>query len=181
MTTSNRLSKEALAWAGRYAVALELSRRGVVSKIKTAQKRTVILVERQAGAVTIQVNSKQGTEWPGVHGLSGPSGVLVLVDFEGKSKTERPDCYIIYFPEWKTLLRQECKKWQAKYPDMYIDENWTLIYPTLLRDNSSTVASVSSRDWSISTKISGRQSPLTEVLEMGAQFFGNDDNYERWT
>ncbi|MCK4443309.1 MAG: hypothetical protein KAW09_02115, partial [Thermoplasmata archaeon] len=52
--------------------------------------------------------------WPGCKGIYGEGVLLVLVDFQGKELTERPDFYVLDSGEWKnfinTKLRPEIEK-----------------------------------------------------------------------
>lgn len=101
------ISKECLSLAAEYAVASELCRRGVYAQLTLGnRKRTDLLVDSDAGLMfRIQVKAKQGREWPGVCGVYGDAIVLVLVDYEKKILSDRPDFYILRPKDWAAVMK----------------------------------------------------------------------------
>jgi len=99
--------------AGEYAVASEFCRRNSYAQITLGNlKRTDILVfdpdtEQQ---LRVEVKSKQGREWPSVKGISDERSLLVFVDFQEKSKSERPDFYVLNSNDWRTVMKRYIKK-----------------------------------------------------------------------
>ena len=100
------ISKECLSLAAEYAVASELCRRGIYAQLTLGnRKRTDLLVDSDSGVMLrVQVKAKQGREWPGVRGIHGGGMVLVLVDYEKKALSDRPDFYILRPKDWVTLI-----------------------------------------------------------------------------
>ena len=120
------VSKECVGLAAEYAVASELCRRGVYAQLTLGnRKRTDILVDADAGTMfRIQVKSKQGREWPGVRGVFGESIALVLVDYEKKTLSERPDFYILLPKDWAAVLKNTVvKDGHVESGKVRIDEN----------------------------------------------------------
>ena len=94
--------------AGEYAVASEVCRRNFYAQITLGHlKRTDILVynpERDE-TVFLEVKAKQGREWPGIKGVVGDKRLIVLVDFQNKKRSERPDFYILDAKDWQDFLK----------------------------------------------------------------------------
>jgi hypothetical protein len=121
------LPKELLGLAGEYAVASELCRHEVYAQLTLGNhKQTDILVETQNHMLRISVKAKQGKEWPSVGGLYRNEDFLVLVDFQGRPYSHRPDFYILNLADWKDLVQAESQRHQGatvdelnriKYPD----------------------------------------------------------------
>lgn len=116
------ISKEHLALASEFAVASELCRRGIYAQLTLGcHKRTDLLVEADNRMIRVQVKGKQGSHWPGVRGLSGQDSLLVLVDYKGKTETQRPDFYVLTVDDWKAILERELAR-KAKEGAVRIDE-----------------------------------------------------------
>ncbi|MHB8084406.1 MAG: hypothetical protein ACYDHZ_01080 [Dehalococcoidia bacterium] len=101
------IGKENLGLAAEFAVASELCRRNIYAQLTMGRhKRTDILIEGESRMLSIQVKGKQVGEWPGIKGIFGES-ILIFVDYQGKTETERPDFYILTVEDWKALLDRE--------------------------------------------------------------------------
>jgi hypothetical protein len=103
-----KLKRENLNMAGEYAVASEICRRNFYAQITLGRlKRTDILVYNPdtEKEVRIEVKAKQGMEWPGIKGINDKQALLILVDFENKKDTERPDFYILNAKDWQDFLK----------------------------------------------------------------------------
>ena len=121
------LPKELLGLAGEYAVASELCRHPVYAQLTLGNhKQTDILVETGNHMLRISVKAKQNREWPSVGGLHRNDDFLVLVDFQGKPLTSRPDFFILNLADWKELVQEEGQRHQGatvdelnriRYPD----------------------------------------------------------------
>src|SRR5438876_5198991 len=100
------IARDTLGLAGEFAAASELCRRGVYAQLTLGnRKRTDLLVDADAGTMLrIQVKAKQGREWPGVRGIYGESIALVLVDYERRNPSERPDFYVLFPKDWAAVL-----------------------------------------------------------------------------
>lgn len=91
-----RIAKEALSLAGEFAVASDSCRRGIYAQLTLGnRKRADLLVDSDKRMIRVQVKAKQGREWPGVRGIYGKGIVLILVDYQNKTHTQRPDFYIL--------------------------------------------------------------------------------------
>jgi hypothetical protein len=102
------LKKENLSMAGKYAVASEICRRNFYAKIRLGRlKRMDILAYNPYSKkeVRIEVHAKQEMEWPGIRGIKDKQALLILVDFENKKDTERPDFYILNAKDWQDFLK----------------------------------------------------------------------------
>ena len=100
-----RMTKEHVSLAGEYAVAAELCRRGVYAQLTLGHhKRTDLLVEAGTTMLAISVKAKQRNDWPHVAQVLRPDEYLVLVDFQHKEDTERPDFYVLNSDDWDKLL-----------------------------------------------------------------------------
>lgn len=60
-------------------------------------------MNRRARLVSISVKSKQRRVWFNCKGVSGDR-ILILVDFQGKELTERPDFYILTAKDWTEVV-----------------------------------------------------------------------------
>ena|SRR5438445_5338663 len=102
------IAKETIGLAGEYAVASELCRRGVYAQLTLGnRKRTDLLVESDRQLLRVQVKAKQGREWPSIRGIHGNDIVLVFVDYQHKSLTDRPDFYILNADDWKLAVKRD--------------------------------------------------------------------------
>ena len=102
------IAKDILGLAAEFAVASELCRRNIYAQLTLGlRKRTDLLIETERGMLRIQVKGKQAREWPGVKGIYGEDIILVFVDFERKTESDRPDFYILTVEDWKRLLEKE--------------------------------------------------------------------------
>lgn len=128
--TDPSLSKETLGLAAEFAVASELCRRGIYAQLTLGnRKRTDLLVDSEDGQMLhVQVKAKQKREWPALKGISDPSFVLVLVDYEKKQLFERPDFYVLTSADWAkvaTLARNTLiKTGKVASADISLDENF---------------------------------------------------------
>ena len=119
---SNKIPKEILGLAGEYAVASEICRLGFYAQITYGRWKNidVLAVNPDTGkTVLIEVKAKQGREWPAIRGVKGPSRLLILVDYYGKSFGERPDFYVLDASDWKEYL-EAIKDEVAEIRDNYI-------------------------------------------------------------
>ena len=119
------IPKETLGLAGEFAVASELCRRGIYAQLTLGnRKRTDLLVETEDSMLRVQVKSKQKRGWPGVRGVSGADIILVLVDFENKEPTARPDFYLMNPKDWaKVINARLVKPGLVKRKQVSIDPN----------------------------------------------------------
>lgn len=102
-----RIPKDTLSLAGEFAVASELCKRGIYAQLTLGnRKRTDLLVETEKSMLRIQVKSKQIHEWPGVKGIFGDDIILVLVDFEKKPLSTRPDFYVLTSLGWREIIKK---------------------------------------------------------------------------
>jgi hypothetical protein len=77
------------------------------------QRPSDLFVTTNSGnEVLIAVRSQQKGEWPPVKNILGKDRrvqqsckYIVLVDFEGKSLNDRPDCYVLTIDEWRAVVR----------------------------------------------------------------------------
>ena len=101
------IEKEYLGLAAEYAVASQLCRNDMYAQLTLGtRKQTDLLIQTGTGVLLrIQVKAKQGKVWPNCKGIWGEDMVLVLVDFEGKQDTERPDFYVLTSGDWVTLVK----------------------------------------------------------------------------
>ena len=110
MTT--KVEKSLLGIAGEYAVASELCRRGVYAQLTLGNRKKVdLLVDGTKQIARVEVKTKQGSQWPGVKGVSPKGGLrfLVLVDLQGKGPDEGPEFYVINQREWRPFLDRKLK------------------------------------------------------------------------
>ena len=122
----HKLTRECLGLAGEYAVASELCRRHMYAQLTLGNhKETDILLETERRMLRIQVKAKQSREWPSISGLHRSDDFLVLVDFEGKGDTDRPDFYVLGLEGWKALVHAE----QQRQPSIAVDDQWRVTWP----------------------------------------------------
>jgi hypothetical protein len=99
------IARDTLGLAGEFAAASELCRRGVYAQLTLGnRKRTDLLIESDRCMIRVQVKAKQGRVWPASKGVHGKDIVLVLVDYEKKADTDRPDFYILTPEDWGTVV-----------------------------------------------------------------------------
>lgn len=122
------IPKDTLGLAAEFAVASELCRRGIYAQLTLGnRKRTDLLVDVENGQMfRLQVKAKQKQAWPGVKGVSGPSIVLVLVDYEKKELVERPDFYVLTPSDWKAFINVQLVK-PGKVKDGKVSLNEDLV------------------------------------------------------
>ena len=107
-----KIDRDKLSVAAEFAVASELGRRNIYAQPTYGdQKRTDLLIFGTAGTpLLIEVKGKQSRQWPNCLGIPNSRWILVLVDFAGKSETERPDFYILTAQDWLDFVRAEIKR-----------------------------------------------------------------------
>jgi hypothetical protein len=120
-----KIDKHTLSLAAEFAVASELCRRNIYAQLTLGlHKKTDLLIETDNNMLRIQVKAKQGREWPGVKGTNKYDLILVLVDYQDKQDTERPDFYILTASDWKKfileLLDENIKAKSVKISDEYV-------------------------------------------------------------
>jgi hypothetical protein len=121
-----KLTKELLGLAGEYAVASELCRRGLYAQLTLGHhKQTDVLVETEQRVLRLSIKAKQVNEWPSVSGLYRPDDFLVLVDFEGKAVTDRPDFYVLGLEDWLQMVAEERKR----EPRILVDDENRITWP----------------------------------------------------
>ncbi|MCK4302849.1 MAG: hypothetical protein KAY24_01270 [Candidatus Eisenbacteria sp.] len=122
----SKVSKQSLGLAGEYAVASELCRRGCYAQLTLGHHKSAdILIETEKRMVRVQVKAKQGTQWPGVHGISRSTDFLVLVDYQSKEVGEIPDFYVLGMRQWKRILQME----RIRKPGVVITRTYRVVYP----------------------------------------------------
>jgi putative zinc finger/helix-turn-helix YgiT family protein len=105
------IPRDTLGFGGELAVASELCRRGIAPHWMLGRcKRADLRVETDRRMLRVQVNTKQGKEWPSVRGIHGPDSVLVLVDYQDKGDLERPDFYVLLAADWDQVLTKELRE-----------------------------------------------------------------------
>jgi hypothetical protein len=118
--------------AGEYAVASEICRRNYFAQITLGRwKRTDILVynPKTEKELRIEVKTKQGVEWPGQKGIASEGALLVFVDFQNKSETERPDFYILTSDDWKQFIDRYIRSDPKLVSKLdYIDDNYCPVW-----------------------------------------------------
>ena len=93
--------------AGEYAVASEICRHDFYAQITMGHlKKTDILVYNPENRkeAKIEVKAKQDKTWAFVAGISGKDSLLLLVDFQNKLPSERPDFYVLSDRDWQKYL-----------------------------------------------------------------------------
>lgn len=123
------ISKELLSLAGEYAVASELCRMGMYAQLTFGhQKKTDILVLNPENnkMITIEVKSKQQSDFPNCQGIKGKNAFLVLVDFKNKKPEDMPDFYILSEKDWLDFVNAEIEKHPDK--DIRIENNCPVWY-----------------------------------------------------
>lgn len=118
--------------AAEFAVASELGRRNVYAQPTFGHlKRTDLLIIGENGRLLrIEVKGKQGDQWPNCKGIPNDQSILVLVDFQGKSDTQRPDFYILTFSDWKALMDLCVAEVKRKNPNqaITIDKDYVIVW-----------------------------------------------------
>lgn len=123
-----KVSRRMLSLAAEYAVASELCRRGIYAQLTLGnQKKTDILVFSEAGEVArLEVEAKQGSDWPNCRGISGPNVFLVFVDYQHRELGRYPDFFILSVKDWRKVLEKRVAEIKARNPKKRIgitDEN----------------------------------------------------------
>jgi hypothetical protein len=99
------ISKDTLGLAGEFAAASELCHRGIYAQLTLGnRKRTDLLVECDLRMIRVQGKAKQNKVWPASKGVYGSDIILVLVDYQHKAATERPDFYILTPADWVQIV-----------------------------------------------------------------------------
>jgi len=130
-----KIDKGLLGIAAEFAVASELGRRNVYAQPTFGHlKRTDLLIMGEnGGLLRIEVKGKQGDQWPNCKGIPNEQSILVLVDFEKKEDTQRPDFYILSVLDWKRLTERKIREGKEKNPggwrDAFINEENALVFP----------------------------------------------------
>jgi hypothetical protein len=100
--------------AAEFAVASELGRRDIYAQPTFGHlKRTDLLVfgdDADRRPIRIEVKGKQSKQWPNCRGIADSHSILVLVDFQGKKDTERPDFYVLTADDWLAFVKREIRK-----------------------------------------------------------------------
>lgn len=106
------IDKSILGVAGEFAIAAELCRQNVYAQLTLGhQKRTDLLVAGDDGQLRrVDVEAKQGRVWPNCRGICPGDSVLVFVDVEGRTDTERPVFYILTAQEWRQTASEAVKR-----------------------------------------------------------------------
>ena len=104
-----KTDSEMVGIAAEFAVASELARRNICAQPTFGhRKRTDLLVfGKNERPIRIEAKGKQSKQWPNCKGIGDRNSVLVLVDFAGKSETERPDFYILTADDWLAFVKKE--------------------------------------------------------------------------
>jgi len=123
-----KIERQNLGLAAEFATASELCRRNLYAQLTLGlRKRTDLLIDTDEGMLRIQVKAKQGPTWPNCRGVYGDA-ILVLVDYQNKEETERPDFYILTADDWKKLI-EEVHSDKIKTGEVIIDDKNVLIWP----------------------------------------------------
>ncbi len=132
------IDKKMVGIAAEFAVASELGRRNVYAQPTFGHlKRTDLLIIGENGRLLrIEVKGKQGYQWPNCKGIPNDQSILVLVDFQGKSDTQRPDFYILTFSDWKALMALCIAEVKRKAPNQVIEIDTDYVPVWLLKVNS---------------------------------------------
>jgi len=105
---------EMVSVAAEFAVASELGRRNIYAQPTFGHlKRTDLLVfgkKKDTRPIRIEAKGKQSKQWPNCKGIADRNSILVLVDFEGKADTDRPDFYILTADDWLEFVKAEIRK-----------------------------------------------------------------------
>jgi len=119
-----KIKKSLLGLAGEYSVAAELARRDIYAQLTLGnQKKTDLLIFSQTtdNLLKIEVKCKQIYEWQ-CKGINNPNTILIFVDFEKKSLTEKPSFYILNFEDWKALVLKKIDEGdKIKYPNRFTE------------------------------------------------------------
>ena len=94
---------------GINAVVNEIHRRGFYTHIASGRPKYADILAynpETTKKVRIVVKAKQGGEWPGVRGINNDQTLLILVDYEDKDNTEKPDFYILDANDWQDYLKK---------------------------------------------------------------------------
>ncbi len=103
------MNKEMVGIAAEFAVASELARHNIYAQPTFGHlKRTDLLAfsgEADRRPIRIEAKGKQSKTWPCCKGIGDQHSILVLVDFAGKTASDRPDFYILTADDWLDLVR----------------------------------------------------------------------------
>jgi hypothetical protein len=104
-----KIDSDVLSIAAEFGVASELGRRNIYAQPTFGhRKRTDLLVFGRSGKVVrLEVKGKQDKQWPSCTGIPDENTVLVLVDFQGKKESERPDFYVLTLKDWRGFVKRE--------------------------------------------------------------------------
>lgn len=107
-----RIDKDVLGVAAEFAVASELGRRNIYAQPTFGhRKRTDLLIFGRNGRVLrLEVKGKQDKQWPRCMGIPDANTMLVLVDFQGKKESDRPDFYVLSVTDWRRFVNREIKR-----------------------------------------------------------------------
>ena len=113
------IDRHTLSLAAEYAVASELCRRGIYTQLTLGNlKRTDLLALTETGnVVRVEVKAKQGNTWPGCKGIYGKHSVIVFVDLQNKTVSERLDFYVLNSNEWRNLLLKKKRYYEKTHPN----------------------------------------------------------------
>jgi hypothetical protein len=130
-----KIDKGLVGIAAEFAVASELGRRNVYAQPTFGHlKRTDLLIMGEKGKLLrIEVKGKQGDQWPNCKGIPNEQSILVLVDFEKKEDTQRPDFYILTVLDWIELTERKLREGKEMNPDgwrnAHMNEENALVFP----------------------------------------------------
>jgi hypothetical protein len=127
------IDKHVIGIAGEFAVATELCRRNIHAQLTLGnRKRIDLLTLSHAGSfLKIEVKAKQGSQWPGVKGVSVADAFLVFVDFAGKGPTDRPDFYVLSPNDWRAFATRHIEEYLKKHPGRtaHLDKENCPVFP----------------------------------------------------
>lgn len=108
------MQKEMVGVAAEFAVASELARHDIYAQPTFGHlKRTDLLVFSSASdrrPIRIEAKGKQSSQWPNCKGIADAHSILILVDFQGKRETTRPDFYILTVEDWLSFVKREIRR-----------------------------------------------------------------------
>lgn len=164
-----KIEKSILGIAGEFAVATELCRRNIYAQLTLGNlKRVDLLTLSNTGRfLKIEVKTKQGPSWPSVKGLSRQDAFLVLVDFEGKNNTERPDFYVLSSEDWCAVAKDHIENYLAKHPGRtaHVDADCCPIFPEELNRAGKPYSGCSVRV----TEVNGYRDAWSKIEEVSAR------------
>jgi hypothetical protein len=108
------MQKEMVGIAAEFAVASELARHDIYAQPTFGHlKRTDLLVfsgDTDRRPIRIEAKGKQSSQWPNCKGIVDSHSILILVDFQGKKETDRPDFYILTSADWLSFVKKKIRK-----------------------------------------------------------------------